>query len=178
MKVLKIIGIFLFVFVFLVSVIGYFLPEHWKVERSIVINAPAAKIYPFVANFKTGWKEWSAFDSEDKNIQYTYSGPDEGVGAHREWKSEQMGDGKMTITKADPQKGVEFELTMKETQFKITGRVDLESQANSTKVTWMDEGDTGTNPLMKIMGKMMDKVMGESFEKSLSTLKQKVEAAP
>lgn len=178
MKVLKILGAIFFVLVFAISVTGYLLPEHWKVERSIVINAPAEKIYPFVANFKTGWKEWSAFDTEDKNIQYTYSGPDEGVGAHREWKSEQMGDGNMTITKADPQKGVEFELMMKETQFKITGKVTLESQANVTKVTWMDEGDTGTNPLMRIMGKMMDNVMGESFEKSLLTLKQKVEAAP
>jgi len=178
MKVFKILGISFFIIVLSISIIGYFLPEHWKVERSIVINAPAEKIYPFIANFKTGWKQWSAFDSEDKNIQYTYSGPDEGVGAHREWKSEQMGDGNMTITKADPQKGVEFELLMKDTKSKITGRVDLESQANATKVTWMDEGDTGTNPLMKIMGQLMDKVMGESFEKSLLTLKQKVEAAP
>lgn len=177
MKILKIFGTILFIVTLLIVGIGLILPAHWTVERSIVINAPSEKIYPYVANFKTGWKEWSAFDYEDPSIVYTYSGPDEGAGAFRSWTSKKMGDGSQTIIRANPQTGIDFVLRMDQNKFTLKGKVILESDNSGTKVTWRDEGDSGSNPFMRIMGALMDKMMGETFEKSLATLKEKVEHA-
>src|SRR5258707_11320671 len=82
------------------AAVGSLLSPEWRVERSVVVNAPAATIYPLVADFKTGWPQWSAFDSEDPAIRYRYSGPDAGVGASRSWTSMKMGDGVQRIVKA------------------------------------------------------------------------------
>lgn len=59
-------------------VIGFLLPGQWAVEKGITINAPPENIYPFVANLKNGWPQWSEFDFQDPDIQYSYSGPEEG----------------------------------------------------------------------------------------------------
>lgn len=155
--------------------VGGMLSPKWMVERSLMINAPAEKIYPYLANLKTGWPQWSAFDFEDPAIQYTYSGSDEGVGAERSWISKKMGDGSQKITKADPKNGIEFELTMKGNPIPIQGRITLATLSNGTLVTWHDEGDMGENILFRYLAKFMDKFMGKAFEKSLQTLKEKTE---
>jgi hypothetical protein len=158
--------------------IGFLLPSRWKVERSIVINAPAKVVYPLVANFKAGWPQWSGFDTADPDIQYSYSGPDAGVGASRSWVSQKMGNGFQKIVKADPNKGVEFELGMEQSEFIMNGRLVFESEGKSTKVTWTDEGKVGNNPFHRYLASLMNKMMGPVFEKSLATLKEKVEKKP
>src|SRR5687767_13273543 len=106
MKTFKVVAITAGGLVATFVVVGLLLPARWQVARSIVIDAPPAAIYPLVANFKTGWLHWSAFEATDPTIQYIYSGPDEGVGAKRTWTSQKMASGFQTITKANPQTGV------------------------------------------------------------------------
>jgi hypothetical protein len=163
--------------------VGFLLPSRWEVKRSTVINAPPEVVYPFVANLKTGWPRWSLFDYEDPDIAYSYSGPDEGVGAEREWISDKMGNGTQRITKADPKKGVEFELTM-DNGFALTGRLDFDpfetlgvATQTATEVTWTDTGDVGGNLLYRWMALFMDAMMGDTFETSLETLKREAEIA-
>ncbi len=177
-----------------VIVIGFCLPSQWKVERSIVIKAPPAMIYPYLANLKYGWPQWSAFDSEDPDIQYTYLGPDEGVGARRNWVSKRMGKGTQVITRADIMTGVEFELRRESgssnsngnsnsdgnrnsNEFNFAGKFSFAPEAReSTRVTWVDYGDVGGSLRFRYMGGMMDQTMGKSLETSLAKLKEKVEA--
>lgn len=159
---------------FCVMVGGFFLPSQWKVERAITINAEPVAIYPLVSNLKTGWAQWSAFDFEDPNIVYQYSGPEAGTGSSRTWTSKKMGNGSQTITAADPRR-IEFELKM-EGGFVIFGVLTIEPQNDrTTRVTWTDYGDVGRNPFYRYMAAMMDKMIGKTFEKSLATLKLKVE---
>ena len=155
--------------------VGFFLPAKWTVERTIVINATPAQIYPLVSDFKTGWSQWSAFDFEDPTIQYSYSGPSEGVGAERSWTSKKMGDGSQRMLMANPQIGVVFELVMKQNPIPISGRISFETIGNTTKVTWHDEGDMGNNIPLRYLGRFMNNMMGKNFETSLNTLKQKAE---
>ena len=109
-KFLKIVLITPIALAFLIILIGFLLPSQWQVSRSIVINKPPQAIYGYVANFKMGWPQWSDFDYQDPGIQYSYSGPIQGLGASRSWISEKMGNGSQTITAADPAKGITFEL--------------------------------------------------------------------
>jgi len=164
--------VFLFIAFFAV---GYILPADWKVERSTFIKAKPQQIYPLIANFKTGWPQWSAFDFEDPSIQYSYSGPLEGVGATRSWVSQKMGDGSQTILWALPDSGIEFQLSMNN-GFLLNGRIAFQDVGGETKVTWMDYGKVDPNPIHRYMASVMDKMMGSAFEKSLSTLKAKAES--
>lgn len=158
-------------------VVGFLLPRRWQVQRSIVIHAPSAAIYPLVANMKTGWPQWSAFDLEDPDIRYTYSGPDERVGALRNWTSKRMGDGTQKVVKADPATGVEFRLEMQANGFVLTGNIAFEPAGTGTQVTWTDSGEVGYNPVQRYFVAFLDRMMGGTFEKSLATLKQKAEAS-
>jgi hypothetical protein len=178
MKSLKTVFLAFVAAVAVLLLIGFLLPSSWKVQRSIVIQAAPEKIYPFVANFKAGWPQWSAFDFEDPQIKYSYSGAEEGVGAQREWQSPKMGDGSQEITKADPSGGVEFDLKMKRSRFVMKGKIAFEKAEGGTKVTWTDSGSVGSNPIYHYMAAMLDTMMGKSFERSLAALKAKAEAAP
>ena len=154
--------------------IGFVLPSKWRIERSIVIQAPPEKIYPLIANFKTGWSHWSVFDNEDPTIQYTYMEKDEGVGAARSWTSKKMGNGTQRIVKADLS-SVEFELEMTQNHFLLHGIFAFEPMNGSTKVTWTDYGEVDSNPAHRVMAVLMDTMMGSTFERSLSLLKKKAE---
>lgn len=178
MRFLRIL-LFSFLAVFIaVFIFGLLVPSDWDVERSVTINAKPEKIYPYVANFKVGWPQWSSYELEDHRIDYTYSGPEEGVGARREWIGGIIGDGKQVITHADVRRGVAFDIQMTETGFAIKGSIRFDPMFDRTKVTWRHYGNVGNNPFSRYTAFTMDRIMGEEFEKSLEILKTKVEAAP
>ena len=154
---------------------SYLLPSKWRVERAIEINAPSERVYPYVANLKTGWPQWSVFDTQDPQIQYTYAGPDEGVGATRSWTSKKMGSGTQVITRADARLGVDFTLTMNEGSFVLNGQLMFHPSGPGTLVTWTDWGEVGLNPIQRWMVAFMDRMMGPAFETSLRKLKSKAE---
>lgn len=154
---------------------GVLLPAKWKVQRSIVINAPAETIYIYVANLKK-WSEWNEFDKADPEAQYRFGGPEQGKGAERGWTSKRMGDGSMRIVSAD-RASIEFSLDVVDSGFHIDGQIAIVPEGAGTRVTWTDTGEVGRNPLHRAAALMFDKTMGPIFEKSLATLKAKVEAA-
>ena len=179
MKALKIIGIVLVALAVVTVGAGLALPSRWHAERSAVVNAAMPAIYPFVAGFKNGWSQWSAFGPlEDPTMKMSYSGPELGAGAVQTWTSEKKPPGSTAITEADPAKGVHFELVVDGGKFSFAGQILLEPAAGGTKVTWAIGGDLGGNPLQHLLGPVFESSIGKAFEASLATLKQKVEAAP
>lgn len=177
MKIVRVAAIGFIVFTILFLGIGLLLPSQWKVERSTVVNAAPEKIYPYVANFKIGWPQWSAFDEEDPTLQYHYTGPEVGAGATRSWASKKRGDGWQKIEKADVATGITFTLDMPGNSFHMLGVIAFQPEGKLTKVTWTDSGEAGMNPLSRYMMLFMDKMMGKTFEKSLAKLKQLAESA-
>ncbi len=176
MKIIKfILGSALGAILILVG-IGFFLPSHWRVERSVVIKAQESKIYPYIASFKTGWPQWNVFDREDPDIQFTYQGPESGDGASRSWVSKKMGNGIQKITKADPLSGIDFEISMEDGGFVIFGSITMQKHPEGTKVVWKAVGDMGANPVYKVMGYLMDPLMGETLQKSLNHLRDLVQS--
>ena len=86
-------------------VVGFFLPGSFTVVRSLAIAAPPEKVYALVADPR-GWKQWSAWNKRDPQMQIEYGGPPAGMGAKWSWKSKSQGDGEMTFTAAEPGKRV------------------------------------------------------------------------
>jgi len=152
------------------AVIGMFLPGTFKVTRSTVVAAPAEKIYPLIAEPKR-WKDWSVWNQRDPAMTITYSGPESGVGAVWEWKSQSEGDGRMTFTAADPGKRAEFDLFFPDFGTTSKGQLLLTPEGSGTRVTWTMNGDMGKNPLFHWMALMMDGMVGKDFDAGLANLK-------
>jgi len=155
----------------LVVVAGFFVPSTYRVERSLVIAAPAARLYPLVATPRR-WVEWSMWNRRDPAMALSFSGPESGAGASWSWVSRTEGRGRMTFVTADPDKGLAYELYFPDYDSTSTGQIRFEPQpGGGTRVTWTNAGSVGRNPLMHYMALAMDRMVGPDFAAGLANLK-------
>src|SRR5687768_7744654 len=86
-------------------------PSTFHVERSVEIDAPADIPYAMVNDLRQ-WAGWSPWEKLDPNMKREYSGPESGVGASYHWisESDDVGEGRMTITEATPNQKIVFKL--------------------------------------------------------------------
>jgi hypothetical protein len=159
----------------LITAVGFVLPRKCHCERSIVVEASPEAVYPFIANFKDGWSQWTPFKYDKTPI--TYEGPLEGVGAVQRWDGPDSGDGSLKIVRADPARGVEMELAMMQESYKAASSLLCEPAGpGRTKVTWVDDFDMGDNPYRRWWGVALPAFLNPEFDKGLLALKAKVEA--
>ena len=162
-----VVGIILFFLVFV-----WTRPASFRVERSAVINAPAAKIFPLINDFRS-WGAWSPWERIDRDMQRNYIGPLTGPGSAYEWSgNEKIGKGRMEITATTPPSKLVVDLHFIEPfEARNTAEFTLVPQGESTKVTWAMYGPNSF--MSKFMGLFMDvdKMIGDKFEAGLGYLK-------
>ncbi|HTD05457.1 SRPBCC family protein [Undibacterium sp.] len=174
MRILKwLLGIIV-ALVVLVFAIALLLPNEYTVTRSIVINAPAEKIYPLIAS-PAEWKKWSVWNQRDPAMQMTFSGPASGAGAAWDWQSKTQGNGGMKFTQATPNQNIDYELHFEGMDRPSSGALKLEPQDGGTKLTWSMQGTSEGNLMMKLFAPFMDKMVGSDFDSGLKNLKKLVE---
>jgi hypothetical protein len=153
-------------------------PTHYHIERSAMMNAPAATVFNQVNDFHK-WDAWSPWAKLDPNMKTSYEGARSGTGAVYAWTgNDQVGQGRMTITDSKPGELVKIKLEFikpwtatNATNFMFT------PQGNQTAVKWTMDGDNTF--LGKAFGLFMnmDKMVGGDFEKGLAQMKTITEAA-
>jgi carbon monoxide dehydrogenase subunit G len=145
--------------------------DTFRVERSIVIDAPAPAIFPHIDDFRA-WAAWSPYEKLDANLGRTYSGPARGKGAAYAWVGKKAGSGRMEIVRSEAPSKIVIQLDFsKPMTAHNTAEFTLEPQGSGTKVTW---AMFGPNTLMsKVMGLFfsMDKLVGPQFDEGLASLK-------
>ena len=162
----------------LVLVIGLVLPSKYRVERSTTIQAPAEAVYASVANLKR-WQDWAPWNAgKYPGNQWMFGGPEVGVGAVHSWSGEDVGTGTLSLTQADPKTGVAYDMSLEHGRYVMHGRISFEPADSGTRVTWVDEGDLGGNPLMHYLRFPLQSKLGRDLEQALAQLKKQVEASP
>ena len=171
MKLIKKLLGSLIVLIILMVLISFFLPQKPHVERSLEISAPAAKIFPHLANPKLFGK-WSPWSEIDPNMKVEYSGPESGKGAGMSWQSDDpnVGTGSWVIRDAVENKSLNVDMDFGD-QGDATSFFTLEENSGKTKVTWGFDMDAGMNPLMRWFGLLMDKMVGSEYARGLEKLK-------
>jgi uncharacterized protein YndB with AHSA1/START domain len=147
-------------------------PDTFHVERALVINAPAEKIYAKVSDlhqFNT-WSPWAKLDPDAKS---SFEGPADGKGAIMHWDGNaEVGAGSMEITQAEPNEFVAFKLSfLKPMKGEATSRVTLTPEGKAVKVTWSMDGHN--NFIGKAIGLIFncETMIGDKYEEGLANLK-------
>jgi uncharacterized protein YndB with AHSA1/START domain len=151
-------------------------PAGFRVERRITIAAPAPAVFALIDDLHA-WSRWSPYETGDAALQKTYEGPAAGVGAAFHYVSPKNGEGRMTITAAEPDRRVALRADFLE-PFALTHDVEftLAPAADGVAVTWAMTGENGF--VFKAFGLVfdVDKLLGEEFERGLDDLKREAEA--
>jgi uncharacterized protein YndB with AHSA1/START domain len=150
--------------------------DTYTVERSVLIDAPPARIYYQIADFRQ-WPRWSPWEDLDPEIRRTYSGAEAGTGAVYAWSgNRRAGQGRMQIIDVSEPTKVDIDLVFeKPWKARSDTRFTIEPSGSGSRVTW---SMTGKKTLMtKAMGifKPMDKLIGPDFDKGLARLKASTE---
>jgi hypothetical protein len=155
------------------ALVALVLPREWKVTRSIVIDAPPAKIHPWLIDLKR-WQDWSpwtrALDPQLRNI---YEGPQDGVGARWAWLGPTMGRGQLEIVDADETRGLALDQKIESDEVNAHARIEYSVENGATRVTWVD---SGTLPLFGglFLGTVEERLIAH-LDAGLAKLKTTVE---
>ena len=147
-------------------------PDEFRVERSVMINASADKIYPLI-NDLHAFGTWSPFEKMDPNMRRRYDGPQAGVGAVYGWTGNgNAGEGQMEIVDAVADEKIVMKLDFSK-PFEAHNMVEfsLVPEREATKVTWAMYGPITFLPKIMHVIFDMDKMVGSQFEDGLQSLK-------
>ncbi len=148
------------------------MPAEWNVDVSTTIDAPAARIHPYIEDLHR-WKEWSSFREEYPDSAYSFEGAERGVGAVMTTTGE-GGTMRVEITASDPAKGVWFDELLEGT-IQSKGVILYEESGGTTTVRWQDHGTVGDFLLLRPFNLAIEKGLSEGFAANLEVLKAVVE---
>lgn len=170
--VLTIIAIVIVVFLVVKAVQS----PHYVIARSVVINAPADKVFPYL-NTRAIANSWNPFLKQDPAVKITLSGPGAGVGSKTAWEGNtRMGAGNAEVIESVPNDHILVKLDMQRPMAcRQVASYWLEPAGNGTKVTWKVEGDNTFIPRVMCTFMNMDKMVGGAFLQGLTELKGMVE---
>ncbi|MCE9637805.1 MAG: SRPBCC family protein [Planctomycetes bacterium] len=152
-------------------------PGTYHVERSVTMAAPADAVYAQVADFHK-WDAWSPWAKIDPACKNTFEGAASGTGAVFAWDgNDEVGAGRMTITEAKPSEHVGIRLDFLR-PFEDTAMSDFHFQpagSGSTTVRWTMDGKNNFIGKAFCLFMDMDKMVGDSYEQGLASMKAIVE---
>jgi uncharacterized protein YndB with AHSA1/START domain len=177
-ETLVIIAIVIALIIAVVLILAATKPDSFRVERSAVVNVPADKVFPLIADFHE-WLKWSPWEGRDPALKRTYSGAARGKGAVYAWDgNKNVGSGRMEILDADAPSKIRIKLDFfKPFEGHNTAEFTMQPRGGATNIVWVM---TGPAPFMsKLMQVFMnfDRMIGKDFEAGLANLKTVTESS-
>ena len=153
-----------------------FEPDEFRVQRSTTINAPAAKVFPLIDDFRR-WTAWSPFEKMDPTMRRTYGATTAGKGATYAWEGDgKAGAGRMEIAESTAPSRVGIVLDFeKPIANRARTTFTLSPHGDATLVTWTMESPN--RYLVKVMHLFFDaeQMVGDDFARGLADLKAAAE---
>jgi hypothetical protein len=149
-------------------------PNSFRVQRSVAIKAPPARIAALIDDFHA-WTRWSPWEKRDPNLKRTYGATAKGKGATYAWQgNKNVGSGSMEILEASPQKVLVKLDFLKPFEAHNTAEFTLVPAGDATNVTWAMYGSPFVSKLMGVFMNF-DTMIGKDFEAGLASLKAAAE---
>lgn len=152
-------------------------PDTFRVERSVLVQAPPGKLVPLIADLRQ-FNLWNPFNKKDPAVKGAYQGPASGPGAAYTFEgNSDVGSGRVSVTAVSPTAvGMRLEMTEPMSADNAIAFTLAPEASGATRVTWALQGPS---PFIgKLMGVVfdMDKMIGNDFEAGLDSLKALAEA--
>lgn len=154
-------------------------PDHFRVERSVVIHAPAERIFPLMNDLRE-FTRWSPYEGRDPAMQKTFSAVTAGRGASYTWDgNNQVGAGRMEITdsRALQQIVVQLDFARPMPGHNIVV-FSLTPAASGTTASWSMEGPLPFLSRLFSLFLNFDSMIGNDFSLGLEKLKALAEQHP
>jgi uncharacterized protein YndB with AHSA1/START domain len=171
-ETLVIIAVVLAIIIAIVLISASNKPDTFRIQRAAVMNAPAEKIFPLIADFHQ-WLDWSPWEGRDPALKRTYSGTERGKGAVYAWDgNKNVGSGRMEILEASSPSKVVIKLDfLKPFEAHNTAEFTMLPQGGATNVIWVMHGPAPFMSKVMQVFMNMDRMIGKDFEAGLSNLK-------
>jgi hypothetical protein len=171
-ETLVIIAVVLAIIIAIVLILATTKSDTFRIQRAAVMNAPAEKIFPLIADFHQ-WLDWSPWEAKDPALKRTYSGTERGQGAVYAWDgNKNVGSGRMEILEASSPSKVVIKLDfLKPFEAHNTAEFTMLPQGGATNVIWVMHGPTPFMSKVMQVFMNMDRMIGKDFEAGLSNLK-------
>lgn len=147
---------------------GFMSPSQWRSEASVKITAPISNVYAQVNTLKQ-WSAWTPWP----NVEISYSGPESGVGARYQWYDGAM-HGEMAIMDAQENRAINYSMITNDGEFEVDCGFEF-MDGQQVTVQWACWGDSGSNPVARLMMKLYEPTMRKDLELGLQQLKTNLE---
>jgi uncharacterized protein YndB with AHSA1/START domain len=156
---------------------AYVLPGEARVERSVEIAAPPAKVFALVGDLRRV-PEWSPWVETDPATTFSFEGTEQGVGQVMRWASNNplVGSGRETVADFVPGERLGTEIDYGEFGT-ATSTFTLAPSGSGTKLT-RSFVTALPGVVDRWAGLMIDGSVGAEYEKGLARLRALAEAAP
>jgi hypothetical protein len=143
------------------------LPKAVHIERSAVVAAAPKAVFAALSSPKS-FNQFNPFKDLYPDLTYVMSGPAQGIGAQYTWASS-GGSGSQTIVsmKQDAEIKMQLELGFRGRPIQTFLISPVEG---GSRVTWVQDGDLGYNPIARIIGTTLDGKLGPVYENGLQKL--------
>jgi uncharacterized protein YndB with AHSA1/START domain len=176
-ETLIIIAVVLAIIIAVILVLAATKPDTFRVERTTVVNAPADKVFPLIADFHQ-WLNWSPWEGRDPALKRSYSGAERGKGAVYAWDgNKNVGSGRMEILEATSPSTVVIQLDfLKPFEAHNTAEFTMLPQGGATSVIWVMQGPAPFMSKVMQVFMNMERMIGKDFETGLANLKTMTES--
>ena len=147
-------------------------PQRFRVTRTAVIKAPAARVFALINDLKT-FNTWSRYLRGGATAQGHYSGPASGVGAAYVWQSRKAGSGSLAITRSEVPFGLAMTLALTQpgpahhgAEFTLWAEGE-----HLTIVSWVVHGPAPFRVRWRGLFVDTDRPIGQGLEADLANLK-------
>ncbi len=154
-------------------IIGISLPNSYEIKRTVTINAPVEKVHALVGDLNQ-WPKWTPWLAADPSIRTTVVQAS-GVGASQKWEGN-SGNGSLTFTSNDPQKGIDFDLYFDNNSYRCDSGFIYTPSGNMTVVSWYMRGSVDFPIVGGYVAYMTESMNSDMFDNGLLKLKKMAEA--
>lgn len=147
-------------------------PPSFHLSRSILIQAPPARPFALVSDFRR-WCEWSPWEDLDPAMRREYGGAPSGVDSTYGWQgNSKTGAGVMRITAVEPDRSIVIRLEFTRPFAAVnTAEFAFQPRGDATEVTWSMHGPLDFKSRLIGIFFSMERMVGPMFEKGLAALK-------
>ena len=150
-----------------IVLLAMLLPRKVVVTRSAEVSMPPEHVIAQVASTE-GFQTFNPYCTTDPDLKITPFGPAAGVGSGFRFEGKE-GKGTQTIVAVDD-KSVTYQIDLG-AMGKPVQVISAAPHGEGARVTWTVTSDLGYNPLFRVVGLFMDRMLGQTYELGLERLK-------